>query len=102
MMEQAANTNDPKPRKLAGLKKARVAKPMRVVCYGGDGVGKSTLASQAPEPIFIGAEDGTSELEVVRYPDEPAEWNDIFDAIHVLATEDHAFKTLVIDTVDWA
>jgi len=88
--------------KLSGLKKSRVEKPMRVLLMGIDGIGKSTFASQAPDPIFIGAEDGTSELEVYRYPDEPREWNDIFTAIHVLTTEEHSFKTFVLDTVDWA
>ena len=71
-------------KKLSGLKKGRVTKPMRLLCDGGDGVGKSTLSSQAPEPIFICAEDGTSELEVFRDPDEPTTWNDIFEAIHGL------------------
>jgi hypothetical protein len=87
---------------LKSVKKERVEKPMRVVLVGIDGIGKSTFGSQAPAPIFIGAEDGTSELEVCRYPGEPKSWNDIFTAIQVLATEDHEFKTLVLDTVDWA
>jgi hypothetical protein len=87
---------------LKELKKGRIQKPMRLLVMGGDGVGKSTFASHAPEPIFIGAEDGTSELEVYRYPHEPKVWSDIFDAIQVLTTEEHGFKTLVLDTVDWA
>jgi hypothetical protein len=87
---------------LKSLKKERVEKPMRVVLVGIDGIGKSTFGSQAPAPMKIGAEDGTSELEVCRYPGEPKSWNDIFTAIQVLATEDHEFKTLVLDTVDWA
>jgi hypothetical protein len=87
---------------LKSVKKERVEKPMRVVLVGIDGIGKSTFGSQAPAPIFIGAEDGTSELEVCRYPGEPKSWNDIFTAIQVLATEGHEFKTLVLDTVDWA
>ena len=36
--------------------------------YGTDGVGKSTLCSHAPNPIFIGAEKGTEQLDVARFP----------------------------------
>ena len=36
--------------------------------YGTDGVGKSSWASHAPRPIFIGAEKGTEQLDVARFP----------------------------------
>ncbi|MCL2120125.1 MAG: ATP-binding protein [Planctomycetaceae bacterium] len=32
--------------------------PPRLLIYGSEGVGKSTLAAKAPNPIFIPTEDG--------------------------------------------
>lgn len=79
----------------------RRAQPMRIMLYGVEGVGKSSFAAGAPAPIFLGAEDGTAELDVTRLP-KAEEWQDVLDGIHVLKTEQHKYKTLVVDTLDWA
>jgi hypothetical protein len=86
--------------KLAAAVTGRLVKPMRVLVYGIEGVGKSSFAAAAPSPIFLGAEDGTSELDVARFP-EPQSWRDALDAITELTTAPHEYKTLVIDTLDW-
>ena len=78
----------------------RADKPLRVLIYGNAGIGKSTLGASAPSPIFLCAEDGVSHLDVPRFP-APETWKDVFDAIKVLTHEDHNYKTLVIDTLDW-
>lgn len=75
--------------------------PIRISLYGTDGIGKSTWAAMAPKPIFIGAEDGTSHLDVTRFP-KPESWTDILDAITELYEKEHDFKTVVLDTADWA
>jgi hypothetical protein len=85
---------------LGGVVKGKIAKPLRVVLYGLEGVGKSTFAAGAPAPIFLGAEDGTSELDVHRFT-QPRAWADVFDAITELSTAEHGYQTLVIDTLDW-
>lgn len=85
---------------LDAVVKGKIKKPVRVLLYGVEGVGKSTFAAGAPSPIFIGAEDGTSELDVARFP-EPQSWNDVIDAVEVLRTGQHSYKTVVIDTLDW-
>jgi hypothetical protein len=87
---------------LANVKKEKLSRPPRLLVGGIDGVGKTTLASQAPDPIFLGAEDGSAELEVARYPQKLDSWDAIFAALDVLETEEHAFKTVVLDTLDWA
>ena len=88
---------------LAGLKRTRLDVPMRVLIYGEAGIGKSTFASRAPSPIFLGAEDGTSELEVVRYPFRArVTWEALLEAIDVLTEEEHEYQTVVIDSIDWA
>lgn len=44
----------------------RVDSPQRVLLYGPGGIGKSTLASLAPAPVFIDIEGGTRELDIPR------------------------------------
>ena len=94
---RAPSTTSP----LAQVKRGRLTgRPVRVILYGADGVGKSTFASQAPSPVFLCAEDGTAQLDVARLP-EPGSWSDVLDSVKALTFEQHDFKTLVIDTLDW-
>ena len=44
----------------------RITGPQRVVVYGTGGIGKSSLAALAPNPIFLDLESGTEELDVPR------------------------------------
>lgn len=85
---------------LSAVKSGRLDKPMRVLIYGVEKIGKSTFAADAPDPIFIGAEDGTAQLDVSRFP-QPETWTDVLDAIEELRTAKHSFKTAVIDSLDW-
>jgi hypothetical protein len=78
----------------------KVRGPYRILVHGVDGVGKSTFAADAPAPIFLGAEDGTSELDVARFP-APECWQDVRDAIRTLTNEPHNYQTLAIDSLDW-
>ncbi len=87
--------------KLDSITKGKRALPTRILLYGVEGVGKSTFGANAPSPIFLGAEDGTSQLDVARFPN-PEKWQDVLDAVHTLTMDSHAYETLVIDTLDWA
>lgn len=98
----AAKPNRPQRMTLASITKGRKTdEPIKVVIYGVDGVGKSTFAAGAPNPIFLGAEDGTSQLDVARFP-APECWEDILDAVRTLTEKEHDFKTLALDSLDWA
>ncbi len=92
----------PKPTRmrLDALVKGRQVKPIRTLLYGVEGVGKTTFGAQAPSPIFIGAEDGTSHLDVTRFP-MPESWTEVMDAVRTLTKEEHEFQTVVFDTLDW-
>lgn len=74
--------------------------PDRILLVGVEGIGKSTFGACAPSPIFLAAEDGIRHLDVASFP-EPKTYQDVLDAIQTLATTEHPYKTLVVDTLDW-
>jgi len=74
--------------------------PPRVCVYGVHGVGKSTFASKFPAPIYISTEDGLSSLDVTSFP-RAKTIDDISASIKSLIKEDHSFKTVVVDSIDW-
>jgi len=78
----------------------KVLKPQRVVIYGPEGIGKSTLAATFPDPVFLDTEGGTIHLDVTRFP-KPNNWEAVPGFIAQLSQNEHSFKTLVIDTIDW-
>lgn len=103
----AAKQPSAPPSRLAKTKSGKIRAGLRMVFYGAEAVGKSSLAAAAPAPIFIDCEDGTGELDVPRYMfrDEPAGYlprslDDVYGAIRDLRSAPHEYKTLVIDTID--
>lgn len=85
---------------LAHITTGDAVKPPRLVIYGGDGVGKTTFAAHAPSPVFIRAEDGLGVLQVPAFP--PAStFGEVLDAMRALASEEHTYRTLVVDSLDW-
>jgi len=82
------------------LIKGKQELPPRVCIYGGHGIGKSTLASLFPRPIFISTEDGLSSLDVTSFP-RAETISDVASNIKTLIKEEHDFKTVVLDTADW-
>jgi hypothetical protein len=85
--------------RLASVVKGRQDKPMRVLLYGVEGIGKSTFAANAPSPIFIPVEDGTAHLDVARFP-KPSTWAEVIEAIDEIGASEHDFRTVVVDTLD--
>lgn len=83
------------------IENTRRAKPLKVVIYGPEGIGKTTFASQFPDPIFIDTDnEGTSFIDAKKLPD-PTNWQMLLQEIQFAAT-DRPGKTLVVDTADWA
>ena len=74
---------------------------VKVCIYGPEGVGKTTLAAQFPEPLFIDTEGGTKYIDVNRLP-APTSWGMLLEEIKYILQNTHLCKTLVIDTLDWA
>jgi hypothetical protein len=75
-----------------------VKRPHYILMHGLPGLGKSTFASKAPNPIFLCSEKGTSHLNVTRL--ELDSFDQFMQAINELQGLKHDFKTVVIDTVD--
>ena len=74
--------------------------PPRLMVYGVEGIGKSTFAAGAPDPIFILTEDGLGSLDVEHFPIATS-LDNVMDAIGALYAEDHPYKTVVLDSLDW-
>lgn len=82
------------------ITKGIIAKAQKVVIYGPEGIGKSSLASQFPDPLFIDTEGSTSNMDVVRM-DKPTSWTMLLSQVDFVK-QSMPCKTLIIDTVDWA
>jgi hypothetical protein len=75
--------------------------PPRTVVHGQAKLGKSTFASKAPSPIFIDTEDGLRAIDTKSFP-LCTTWDDVLSSVSTLYQEDHQFKTVVLDSADWA
>lgn len=83
------------------ITRGRQAKAQRVIIYGTEGIGKSTLASQFPNPLFIDTEGSTSNMDVARM-DKPTSWTMLMNQIAFVKANPTVCDTLIIDTIDWA
>ena len=75
--------------------------PVRMNIQGTDGIGKSTFGAGADTPIFIQAEDGLSFINAPRFPQADT-WAEMLEQVKSLVTEEHQYKTVVLDTTDAA
>ena len=85
---------------LQSIQRGRTSTPPRILVYGTEGIGKSTLAAQAPHPIFIQTEDGLGEIDCHKFPLSRT-FDEVQTSLTSPATEDHEYETVVIDSADW-
>ena len=85
---------------LESIQSGRENKPPRLMIYGQEGVGKSTLGATAPDAIFVQTEDGLGEIDCRKFP-LAQNLGDVLAALTALRDEDHNFRTVVIDSLDW-
>ena len=78
-----------------------VRRAQKVVIYGPEGIGKSTLASKFPNPLFIDTENGTQHMDVRRV-DAPTSWAMLMETVRAVRDNPNVCGTLVLDTADWA
>jgi hypothetical protein len=85
---------------LSTISRGKRPRHIFALIYGTDGVGKSTLCSHAPNPIFIGAEKGTEQLDVARFP-QTESISELLAQIRALQSEKREFDSVVLDSLDW-
>lgn len=83
------------------ITRGKRARAQRVVIYGPEGIGKSSLAAQFPNPLFIDTEGSTDNMDVTR-ADKPSSWTMLMNHIAFVKANPTICQTLVIDTIDWA
>lgn len=76
--------------------------PQRIIVYGPEGIGKSTLASKFPDPLVIDTEGSTYQIDVHRFDENPDSWSMLNAQIEFVLSHPTICKTLIIDTADWA
>ena len=79
----------------------KVSRAQRVGFYGPEGIGKSSLAAQFEEPLFLDLENGTDQLDVRRVSGI-ATWEELLGTVAEVIRDPGVCRTLVIDTADRA
>lgn len=84
---------------ISDLKKVRADLPPRILFYGPPGIGKTTIAAEFPDPVFLQIEDGTpGDVELNSFGKLDS-FDQVMGYLEVLYNEDHEFQTVVIDSV---
>ena len=83
------------------ITKGRVPCAKKLLFYGPEGIGKSSIAAKFPDPLFIDTEGSTNHMDVTRF-DAPSSWQMVLDEVQYAIDHPDCCKTLVIDTADWA
>lgn len=86
---------------MSKLKKLKADKPPRILIYGAPKIGKTTLASEFPNPVFIQIEDGenTNSSPEGWNRDDIRNFGDILGAMQALYEGEHSYCTLVVDSL---
>ncbi len=87
------------PVSLAQVHKPTASKPPRLMLYSVAGLGKTTLATQAPAPIFIQTEDGLGGLDAATFG-VLKDFSGVMEALQSLRQEEHDFYTVCVDSLD--
>lgn len=82
---------------ITGIKKP---KAFRVVVYGVEGIGKTTLASKLPKPLFLDFENGTHGMDVACADIGAVTFESLMGTLNELISDKHGYQTLVIDSLD--
>lgn len=71
---------------------------LTILIHGAPKLGKTTWASHAEGALFLACEPGLNSLEVFQVP--ITTWEDFLTACAEIAQGGHAYKTVVVDTID--
>lgn len=85
---------------LSSITRTRRMRAPKVVIAGPGKVGKTTFAASAPNAIGILTEDGADFVDAQAFPLAQS-LADVYQAISTLLNEEHEFRTLFVDSLDW-
>ena len=83
------------------ITRGKIQSTKKICIYGTEGIGKSTFASEFPNPLFIDTEGSTNALDVARF-DAPTSWSMLKEQVRYVLANPDICGTLVLDTADWA
>ncbi len=86
---------------MLNITKGKIKRAQKVVIYGPEGIGKSSLAAKFPDPVIIDTEGGTAHMDIRRI-DKPQTWDELLSIVKEISETPGICRTLVIDTADWA
>lgn len=82
---------------LESIKRGSTQRAPIIAIHAGPGMGKTTFAADAPDPVFIRTEDGLGVLDVPTFPLAES-ITDVMEALAALY-DDHEYRTVVIDSL---
>lgn len=86
---------------LSSLKSSKTTNPPVILLYGVDGIGKTSLAAEFPDPLYLPTEGERTPSDVeIATPGTIETFNDLLDVFGELLTTEHEFKTVIIDSLD--
>jgi len=74
--------------------------PIKLGIYGAEGIGKTSLANELPDPLFIDTENGSARINCRRI--KTSSWENLIAIVKSVIDNPTICKTLVIDTLDKA
>ena len=83
------------------ISSGKISRAVKTVIYGTEGIGKSTLASRFPDPLFLDIEGGTTQMDVRRI-EAPKNWTELVGMVKEVAANPEICGTLILDTADRA
>ncbi len=86
---------------ISQLNSTKSTNPPITLLYGVDGVGKTSLAAEWPDPIYLHTEgeEPPNDVELAT-PGTLTSYEELLGLIGELVTEDHDRKTVIIDSLD--
>jgi len=78
----------------------KIKKPHLGIVFGVESSGKTTLGSTYPNPIFVGPENGSHNVDTSRFEGLKT-YEDILKSLNYLLTEKHEYKSVIVDSLDW-
>lgn len=85
---------------LSSLNSTKREHPPLLAFYGTGGIGKTSLASEFPDPIYLHTEGEEAPTDVEMPSALIESFDDLLSIFGELYTEEHDFKTVIIDSLD--